>query len=513
MSVSASNNQRIAKNTIFLYIRTIIVLMASLYTSRLVFKALGETDLGIYNLVGGIVALMAFLHSAQTKSTSRFITYKLGLGSGKEELSRTFSICMTIHILIILAIFVLAETIGLLIINKWTTIPDDRMFSANIVYQFSILTFVAHFIRVPFDSVVIAHEDMSIYAYMSVFEVALQLGAVLFLSNFIGDRLILYAALLFLISLILFSVYAVIVRKKHGSYHYHWLWDKEESLTILSFSGWTMLGSTTNTATQQGVSLFLNNFVGLIANTALGFANQVHAALGKFTSSFSTAFNPQIIKLYAQGENKALHILIGRASKFSFVLCYILALPLICNMDLVLRVWLGSVPQYTTEFCQLILVCSIIDATSGPFNTAITATGRIRNYQIWISASFLLDLLVSFLLLKIGLLPQIVFGSRIFTRGILNFVIGLYFSRNLMEFSISQYVRIVALPVLFTVVLSVMAVYFIASFSSNWIRLILTVLVGESIVCLCTFFVIMNSGERKKVFTFLKTKLKDRLWN
>lgn len=508
MAISASNNQRIAKNTIFLYIRTIIVLLASLYTSRLVFKALGETDLGIYNLVGGIVALMAFLQSAQTKSTSRFITYKLGLDSSNDELNKTYSICMTIHILMVLAIFVLAETAGLYIINKWTSIPDDRLFAANIVYQFSVFTFMAHFVRVPLDAVIIAHEDMSIYAYMSVFEVALQLAGVFFLIQYGGDRLVVYGGLIFFISVILFLTYFFIVKKKHKAYKYKWTWDKKESMTILSFSGWTMLGSTSNTATQQGVSLLLNNFVGLVANTALGFAHQVHAAVGRFTSSFSTAFNPQIIKLHAQGDNSALQLLINRASKFSFVLCYIMALPLICNMDLVLRIWLGSVPQYTTEFCQLILACAVIDATSGPFNTAITATGKIRNYQIWISISFLLDLLTAFVLLKFGFMPQIVFGSRILTRGFINFGIGLFYSKSLLDFNIPRYLKTVILPITITVLLSSITVFFVSQFSNEWIKLVLTVFTGELVVCLSTAFIIMSSSERKKVVGFVKIKLK-----
>ena len=502
-----SNNRRIARNTVLLYIRTIIVLFISLFTSRLILKALGAEDLGIYYVVAGIVALMAFLQSAQAKSTSRFITYKLGLESSTDDLNRTYSICMTIHILMMLVIFALAETVGLYIISNWTSIPDDRMFAANIVYQFSVFTFMAHFVRVPLDAVIIAHEDMSIYAYMSIFEVALQLAGVYFLIQFGGDRLVLYGGVIFCISVILFLTYYGIVKKTHKVYKYNWTWDKNESMTILSFSGWTMLGSTANTATQQGVNLLLNNFVGLVANTALGFAHQVHAAVGRFTSNFSTAFNPQIIKLHAQGDNNALQLLINRASKFSFVLCYIMALPIICNMDLVLRIWLGSVPQYTSDFCQLILVCAVIDATSGPFNTAITATGKIRNYQILISISFLLDLLTAFVLLKLGFRPQIVFGSRIITRGFINFAIGLFYSKSLLEFNIPTYFKTVLFPVLLTILLSSITVYFASLFSNEWVKFGVTFLTGELVVCLSSVFIIMSASERKRVLGFVKSKL------
>lgn len=196
MSIKAENS-RIAKNTLSLYIRTVIVMFVSLYTSRLVLQALGETDLGIYNLVGGIVSLMAFLQAAQTKSTSRFITYELGLGGEPSKLSRIYSICMTIHILLAIIIVIIAETVGLFIINEYTQIPESRMVAANLVYQFSILTFVMHFIRCPLDSVIIAHEDMTVYAYMSILEVSLQLGLVFAVLHYSGDNLVLYGFLVF----------------------------------------------------------------------------------------------------------------------------------------------------------------------------------------------------------------------------------------------------------------------------------------------------------------------------
>ena len=308
MSIKAENS-RIAKNTLSLYIRTVIVLFVSLYTSRLVLQALGETDLGIYNLVGGIVSLMAFLQAAQTKSTSRFITYELGLGGESSKLSRIYSICMTIHILLAIIIVVIAETVGLFIINEYTQIPESRMVAANLVYQFSILTFVMHFIRCPLDSVIIAHEDMTVYAYMSILEVSLQLGLVFAVLHYSGDNLILYGFLVFAVSVVLFICYLIYRRKTYPVYRYRFIWDKMESIRVLSFSGWTLLGSSANTFTQQGVALLFNNFVGLVANTALGFANQVNAAVGRFVSSFTTAFNPQIIKFQAQNDRNSLFIL------------------------------------------------------------------------------------------------------------------------------------------------------------------------------------------------------------
>ena len=477
----------------------------SLYTSRLVLQALGETDLGIYNLVGGIVALMAFLQSAQTKATSRFITYELGLGGEPSKLSRIYSICMSIHILIAIIIVIIAETVGLLIINEYTQIPESRIVAANVVYQFSIFTFVMHFIRCPLDSVIIAHEDMSVYAYMSILEVSLQLGLVFTVLYHSGDNLILYGSLVFAVSVILFLCYLMYRRKTYPVYKYGFIWDRKESIKVLSFSGWTLLGSSANTFTQQGVALLFNNFVGLVANTALGFANQVNAAVGRFVSSFTTAFNPQIIKFQAQGDKKSLFLLMNRASRYSFALCYVMALPIIANMEFILRIWLARVPEYTTEFCQLILVCSIIDATTGVFNTSITATGIIKNYQIGIALSFLLDLLCATIFLYFGIHPTIVFGSRIITRGFMNMLIGFYYSKKLFSFPLGRYFVEVIIPIGLTLMLTIP--FSLLRFSEGWLSFITNALLSVVVVSLCTVFVIMKKNERTTIKKIIKNRI------
>lgn len=508
MPVATSDNKRIARNTIYLYLRTMVVMLVSLYTSRLVLQVLGETDLGIYNLVGGIVTLMAFLHTAQTKATSRFITYNLGNKSAQQVLQRTFSVCMTIHILISIVILAIAETIGLYIVNFWTSIPADRVVAANWVYQFSVCTFVLHFLRVPYDAVIIAHEDMSVYAYMSVFEVALQLLMVFSLSRLGGDHLTLYGFLLMAIAVVLLLCYQNYVRRKYPTYRFRWMWNKAESKKILSFSGWTVIGSTSNTATQQGVSLLLNNFVGLVANTALGFAQQLNTAVGRFVSSFTTAFNPQIIKLYAEKNYDAMFTLMNRASKFSFILCYAMALPLIINMPFLLHFWLGTVPRLTVEFCQLIIVCTVIDATTGVFNTAITATGQVRNYQIGISISFLLDLLCAWLLLLLGLHPALVFGSRIITRGVFNMLVGFFFARRQIGFSLRRYAREVLLPVTLTLIVTIPAGTAFMGLANPLHRIVATSMMSLLSTSTCLYLFVLNRAERKRIGEYTIHKIK-----
>lgn len=499
-----SNNKRIAQNTLYLYIRTFMVMCVQLYTSRLILQILGETDLGIYNIVGGIVTMMSFVNVAQTKSTSRFITYSLGKGESKEQTNVVFSQCMTIHVIICILVLFIGETLGLYIVNYWISMPNERVFAANIVYQLSLMTFVLHFFRVPYDSIIVAHEKMQVYAYMSILEVFLQLLLVFAIIYLGGDNLIIYAVSVCTIALILLVFIKLYINKTFKSYFYKWNWSNTESLKILSFSGWTLLGSTASTATQQGVSLLFNNFVGLVANTALGFANQVNVAVARFVSSFSTAFNPQIIKYYAEGNRTAMHALMNRASKFSFALCYVMALPLIVNMEFVLTLWLGNIPQYTVEFCQLIIICSIVDSVSCVFNTSITATGNLKFYEFFISVSFLMDLLFAFVLLNLGFHPAVVFGSRILTRGVLNMFIGILFSKKLLEFKISKYLNEVLIPVLVTIAFTIPIAYYTRITDNSFWGLITSTSCSIFAVTICMLTFLLDKEEKTTVLSVIK---------
>lgn len=504
---SVNDNKRIAKNTIFLYIRTIVVLLVSLYTSRVVLQVLGAKDLGIYNVVGGIVTMMSFFQAAQTKATSRFITYELGKHSSNKILQKVFSVCMTIHIIIAVISLIFGETVGLWIIIHWTDIPLERQAAAMWVYQFALIVFCCQIVRVPYDAIVVAHERMSMYAYMSILEAVLLLGMAFLLMVTPGDSLIYYSASVAFIAFIVFLCYYIYVHRLFDAYRYKLLWDKEYSMRILSFSGWTLLGSSANTATQQGTNLLMNNFVGLIANAALGFASQVNIAVSKFVNGFSTAFTPQIIKLYAKKEYESMHILMNRSSKFSFVLCYLMALPLITNMGFILSLWLGNnIPMYTKEFCQLILVCTIFDATTGVYNTTITATGKIKYYQTAISLSFLLDLACCYVLLVCSINPVFVFGSRIMTRGIINMLIGLYFVKSYTHFDILNYSKTVLLNIILTMIISILPVYFIAKVTDGWICLISTSLVSVLLISICSLYIIMTQSERQSVLSKLLCK-------
>ena len=508
MSAEANtySGKRIAMNAVLLYARTFVVLCVSLYVSRLVLSALGAENLGIYNVVGGIVTLMSFFQAALTKSTGRYITYDLGATRSTEQQSDTFSACLGIHILIVIALILFGETIGLWILANYTIIPEERLFAAKVIYQLALFSFSVQILCVPYSAAIIAHEKMSTLAIISIFEAVLKLVGVVLIVNLNGDMLILYGLVIGMTALIIFATYVIYVISTMPTYRCIPVWKNETSLNILSFAGWTILGSATNTGTQQGVALLFNNFVSLIANAALGFANQVNAALSQFVNSFTTAFTPQVIKLCAGNEYASLHNLMTFASKISFVLAYIIALPLITNMEYILELWLENVPLYTKEFCQLILVCTVIDATTGVYNTAITATGKIQNYQIAISISFTLDLLFAYILLVNEVHPALVFGSRILTRGILNMGIGLYYTKHLIAFDVKEYFKNALIPILlvltFTVPVNLILTHYVESTKLLFTSLILdTILIAGF-----SYLVILSKSERLTLQKMIKQK-------
>ena len=506
-TMDSSRNKAIARNTVYLYTRTGVLLAISLLTSRFLLENLGVEELGIYNVVGGIVALMYFLRAAQAKTTTRFVTYELGSKSPDEQ-SEIYPVCFTIHIIIAIVVLIIGETLGFFILNYWTNIPIERQFAAQLVYHFSLLLFCVNILRIPFDSVVISHENMKIYAYISIAEVLLQFIGVLLLKFYSGDRLIAYSVLLLCVSSLIFVVYYLFVNREYKDYKIRWVWNKKESLKVLSFSGWSLLGSTSDTVAQQGVSLLFNNFVNLIANTALGFAYQVRSAVGTFVGSFTMAFDPQIIKLTAENDKDSLQALIIRASKLSFILAFLMACPLLFNIDFVLTLWLGQVPEYTKYFCIVVIISALFDATSCFFNTAISATGDIKKYQICISISFALDFLCAFLLLFLGFHPAIAFSSRIFARGVVNMVIGLFFCHNKVDLSIRDYLLLVLKPIFVTVLLSLSICYPISLLFSGWTRLIAVTLISTCVISIGTLAFVLTKKERVMITDGIKNKLR-----
>lgn len=493
-----SSNQRIAKNTLLLYLRMFVTMIISLYTSRIVLQVLGVDDFGIYNVVGGLIVLFSFLNGAMASATQRFLNVELGKGD-ITCVKRVFSMSMTCYIIIILIIIFLAETVGLWFLEKQMNIPADRIHAAFWVYQLSLLTFCVNILKVPYNASIIAFEKMSFYAYISIIEAGLKLVIVwlLLISSF--DKLISYTFLILLISIIVFIVYKFYCNQKFEVCSYYFFWDVNLCKSLLGFSAWSLFGSLSNLLSSQGINLLLNIFCGVAMNAAMGIANQVNAVVFNFVSNFQTAFSPQIMKLYSSNEKSRFMKLIFQTSKFSYYLMFILAVPVVLNMQYLLTLWLVDVPSYTVSFCQITIITFLIDAISGPLWMSIQATGNIRNYQIILGAISLLNLPISYCLLKLGADPVNVLVVRL-VLNIAIFVVRLFLLKFYIYFPIRLYVKKVIWVSLKVSVLSIPIPIFIKILiEQNLLSLVFSSVCSFASVIICVYFIGLSVDERHYV--------------
>jgi len=425
----------------------------SLYTSRIILNTLGVEDFGIYNVVGGIVTMFSFLNSAMSSATQRFLSFELGK-KDYTQLKRVFSMSINIHVIIAIVIFILAETIGLWFLNSKLNIPDERMLAANWVYQFSILAFIVTVISVPYNAMIIAYERMNVYAYVSILEVVLKLVIVFMLQWFGYDKLKLYAVLVFSVSLIIRLIYGLYCNRNFKESKYFFFWDKSLYKTLMSYAGWNLWGNIAGVMFTQGVNILLNIFFGPAINAARGVAYQIRGAVSGFVSNFQMAMNPQIIKSFANGNQKHMHQLIFQGAKYSFFLLFILSLPIIFETPLILKIWLKIVPDYTVIFTRLILINVLIDCISGPLMTAAQASGKIKLYQSVVGGLLILILPISYVFLKLGYSPQVTLYVSI-SISVLALFSRLLIIKPLVDLSILKFNKLVLLPILMVVVVAI----------------------------------------------------------
>lgn len=402
-----ASNRRITKNMIFLYIRMLFTMGVALYTSRVVLNALGEEDFGIYNVVGGVVTMLAFLNGVMSSGTSRFLTYELGRGN-TSQLRKVFSVALVVHIGIAGVVFLLAETIGLWFVMTQMTIPAERLDAAFWVYQFSVLSCVVQLTQTPYSASIIAHERMNIYAYVSILEAAFKLGVAGLLVCYVTfDKLIFYAVALFVVFLIVAFVYRFYCIRRYTECRFCFVRDKALYKTLLHFSGWDMIGSLSVVSQGQGINILLNVFFGPVVNAARGVAFQVEGALSAFMGNFMLAVQPQIVKLYAADEFGGMIRLVNASSKYAFYLVWLLALPIFFKTEYILRLWLKEVPEYTVIFLKLILINCLIRAAARAVVIAVHATGNIKELNLWGGVIGLIPLPLSYVFLRLGFAPEI----------------------------------------------------------------------------------------------------------
>lgn len=486
---------RIIKNTSFLYVRMFIIMMVSLYTSRIVLQSLGVQDYGIVNIVGGIVVSFSFFNTSLTNATQRFLNFELGRGDHREA-SRIFATSLSLYLCIIVIIFLLSETLGLWFLNSYINIPPTRLNAANYFFQFSILTFCSNMLRIPYNAAIIAYERMDFYAYVSVFEgLLLLLSAYLLMFEDSSDRLVLYSILLFVLSVIINLFYYVYCRKKISISRERPSFEKRLFSRLMSFSGWTLCVSSANLCVQQVSDLLLNLFCGLSVNAVSGIANQVSGAMFQFVSNFQIAYNPQIVKLYASGRNNDFFNLIIRASKISFFLFSFLVIPFLLYTDFILGIWLGRVPPFLPEFCRLLLIYLLIDSITGPLSTSIQATGDIKYYQLMVSSIMLVSLPIIYFVLDQGYPPYYIWAVRIFINLTLLFT-KIYFLGKKINLPVFLYLKAVLLRILVVVLLAFPIPYLMSTNSPTFSEFISVTLLSIALLSGFAYFLGFNKSER-----------------
>ncbi len=415
MSENSANNKRIAKNTLMLYMRMLISMAVSLYTSRITLNALGVEDYGIYNVVGGFVGMFSMLSGSLSSAISRFITFELGRGDQK-RLNTVFSTSVIIQLVLSLIIVVLVESFGVWFLTHKMVIPADRIFAAKWVLHLSLLSFVFGLISLPYNATIIAHEKMSAFAYLSLLDVFWKLLIAYLLTMTLSDRLILYASLLCGISLVMRLIYGIYCKLNFEECkNFRWVFDQKLFKEMFGFAGWNLIGASSAVLRDQGGNILINTLGGgPVVNAARGIASQVNAAVGGFVSNFMTALNPQITKSYASGDYKYMMTLIFQGARLSFYMLLILSLPIIISTSYILTLWLNIVPEYTVIFVRLVLVFAMCESISNPLITAMLATGNIKNYQIVVGGLQLMNLQLSYVLLKLGFPAYFVLVVAIF---------------------------------------------------------------------------------------------------
>lgn len=500
----STKNKRILKNTIVLYIRMIVVLFISLFSARLILKALGVDDFGLYNVVGGVIGFLTFFKTTLAKSTQRFLN--VAMVKGEKELSDIFASSITAHLLFSLLFFLICETIGLWFLNTHINIPVDREFSANIVFQTTIITLCISIISIPYDAAVIAYERMTFVAVVSIIDAILKLVISVYLLYCPGDRLVYYGSFLLCITIFNFLFYYLFCRRKYKVLKFRLSFNKANFKQIFSFVSWTLMGQFAIVGCNQGNVVLVNMFHSLVANAAMSIGSQVNHAITNLTSNFQTAFNPQITKSYAEGNFDYLKSLVYTTSKISYFILFVVALPLSYNIDYVLELWLGEVPEYSNVFAILFMVNGILNALSSPFNFTVLSSGNIRNFQITVSVIFLLDLPIVYFLFSLGMPPATVLVVKIFIMAAASLVRMYFASLIVPSLHIVSYLRSVLIPLLISSGIPIVFALILPDTNLFIIRLLNTLLI---VVCfvVATWVLCLKVNERKYILDYVKHKM------
>lgn len=502
--MSAVNNKRIAKNTLYLYLRMLLVMGIGLYTVRAILDILGVVDYGIYNVVGGVVTMFAFMNRTLSTSSQRYFSIALAKDE-KEDLKRVFSLNLTVFLILGMIILVLLETVGLWFVNNKMTIPADRMKAANVVYQLSIIAMFLHIVIIPYMALVIAHEKMNVFAIIGVGEALGKLGIVFLLTVLPYDKLIVYGILILLLAFGTTLCYVIYCLKHYPESHFRWYWNKKEAFELLSFSGWHFLGTFSTTCRSQGINILLNLFFNPVVNAARAVAYQVYGAVQHLVTNFFTAVKPQIYKSYASEQYEDLYKLINRSTLICAFLISLMVFPIVANTELILGWWLKDVPEYAVIFTQLVLINGLVDSVDGPTIASALATGRIRKYMLIVSGVILANIPISYVALLLGAKPWITMCISIGLSCVAVLVRG-YLLKGLIGFPFSRYLSVIVRIGLVSLALLLFSRFVIYGVAHTFVQLILWTMAIISIT-LVLYALILSKEDRRFVVGIIKKKL------
>ena len=453
MSDTSSANKRIAKNTLVLYVRMLFTMGISLFTSRVILQTLGVEDYGISSVVGGVISMFTFINAAMVSSTQRYLNFELVRGDAN-QLRSVFSTSLQIHALIALAIIVLSETVGLWFLNEKLVIPEARMTAAMWVYQCSILSCAVSIMSTPYNAVIVAHEKMSAFAYISILDVSLKLLVVYLLVVLPFDKLIILAILNLLVQLFIRYIYTLYCHRHFPESYFQFRFNKTLFKEMFGFAGWSFWGNLAAILYTQGLNMMLNIFFGPIVNAARGIAVQVQSAVQQFVGGFQTALNPQITKNYASNNLPQMHSLMFRSARFSFLLLFFLSLPVLMETNFILTLWLKTVPDDAVIFTQIMICISLIYTTANPCIIANQATGKVKIYQMVVGGILLLILPISYVVLKLGAPAYSVFIVHFCIESLAQFS-RMYMLRKLIHLPLWQYMKNIYIPIVSTVAIAI----------------------------------------------------------
>ena len=503
----ATSNKTIAKNTMFLYIRMAIVMVVTFYTSRVILAVLGASDYGIYNVVGGIVTMMAFLNGALSSSSSRFLTYELGTRN-MEQLKKTFSASLNLHICVAILVLLVGETIGLWFFYEKLVIPDERMNAAFWVYQFSIITTMVNFTQVPFNASLISHENMSVYAYVGLYEAISKLIIVYLLQLAPFDHLIIYALLLMLNTVGIQMFYRTYTSRKYSECRFQIVKDKALYKKLLSYSGWDLFGGVAVICQNQGINILLNLFFGPVVNAARAITFQIQGALNQFVNNFLTAVRPQVVKSFAAKDYDRMYGLTFTAAKYSYLLMLALMLPLCFEIRFVLKIWLGdNIPDYTFEFSTIVMITYLMETFHSASLMSYHAIGRIKTGNIIGGSMMILALPVSYLCLRFDLPPYSVF-IVVFCINFIQMFFGWWLIRRYVTFEWNTLIKNTYLPtILITVMSCIMPFIIILNMTESWLRFFIVIISIELPLLFMTYFIAIEKDERAKIKNIIYNKI------